>query len=245
MERFGSRRGRPAYDRTMRWWVVAAGVLALASCSDGDGETAVVQAGTAPPTVPDSAPAPSATTTSPAPATEPSTTSTTTTSPPTTTTPPTTVDPAIALAEQVEADFREAERLRIRAARDPKDSVKRSAALDARIGQNRDLLRTTLDDLARDNLAVRPSDYYTASNTIEVGPTFTAADEAVIQRCEIDPWVVVEVGGAPDGSDAVIDDNVYAYRNRVTLRLVDNKWRIESGLQLGRWAGSTECPADS
>ena len=226
----------------MRWWVVAAGVLALASCSDGDGETAVVEAGTAPPTAPESAPAaPVTTTTPPVPATEPSTTSTTTTSPPTTTTPPTTVDPAIASAEQVEADYLEGwSRFRL-AQQDPNDEAASAAALEYVSGQSLDAAIDSLATLRREGLRILPSPPIEPRVAIEWPPDRAHGNLVQIRACVIDPWVLVETGAGPEGADAIVDDNVYAYRNLVTMVEVGDIWTVSDSVEIGRWVGSESC----
>ncbi len=185
-------------------------------------------------------------TTSPPPATDPPTADAPSTDPGTTITPSTTVDPAAALAAEVEADFLEADRLANEALQDPFSAAKEMQALNRRSGFARDALRQRLKEYRDQNFAIRPSPSVEASMTVESPAVLIAegGDLAQIQTCEIDPWIVVEVGAGPNGSDAIVEPGLYAYRSTVFLRSIDGSWRIEGGSELERWSGVTECPSD-
>jgi hypothetical protein len=118
--------------------------------------------------------------------------------------------------------------------------------LDRRTGFAREALQTKLEEYRERNFAIRPSPSVEASVTVEV-PAVLAAEGggvAQIQTCEIDSWIVVEVGAGPNGLDAVVEPTLYAYRTTVFLRSVGGAWRLEGGSELGRWIGVTECPQD-
>ena len=183
-------------------------------------------------------------TTADIPSTSAATTSTTTTAPTTTNAPTTTIDPAEALAAEVEADFRRARELELFASMDPTDQEAVDAALDARIGPDREALADYFEELIDRGRAIRPNPQVDGSSTIESPAGLVLADSGVaeLQECEIDPWILVEVAGAPDGSDAIVDDGVYAYRRIVILRMTDAGWAIEGARILGQWVGATECP---
>ena len=57
------------------------------------------------------------------------------------------------------------------------------------------------------------------------------------------PTCWFEPAGAPDGSDTVVNDEVIARRNRVTLVLENGVWKAYQGLGLGSWTGQATCPA--
>ncbi len=67
------------------------------------------------------------------------------------------------------------------------------------------------------------------------GPPATRAQATV---CTIDSDIVVEPGGAPDGSDTVVNDEVTARRNRITMVLEGGVWKLSEGTGLGSWSGS-------
>jgi hypothetical protein len=215
--------------------VVAAGLVA-GGCSGGGSEADPTDP-TAPPT---SATTDTAVTTS----TRPDTTAAATTA--ASTLPPTTLDPAAQLAAEVEADFREANDLLNAALMDPTDDVKVQAALDARTRFAREFIATEIERYRQGNLAIRPNESVEARITIEKPAELIppSSDVVRLQRCEINPWIVVEVGAGPQGSDALVDDDVAAYRGTIFLRLIDGRWRVEGGNQLGEWIGATECPAE-
>jgi hypothetical protein len=206
----------------------AAATLLLAACSGSDGDA-----------TPATTPTPVATTAAtPAP--------TTTSAPSTTQAPTTTIDPAQTLAAEVEADFREADRLASEALQDPNDALKETAALERRTGALADQLRQTLAEFRLSNHAWRPNELVPASLEIEVPAVLVVegADVAELVVCELNSWVVVEVGAGPDGTDAIVDSNVVAFRNSVLLRDVDGTWLVEGGTTIGRWEGADGCPAE-
>jgi hypothetical protein len=170
-----------------------------------------------------------------------------TSDPPTTTAAPTTtLDPATALAEEVEADFLEADRLGREASMDPFDADKEAAALDRRLGVIRDNLAATLADYRANGYAIRANDATPASITVEMPATLVVegGDAAEMQICEVDSWILVEPGAGPNGSDAVVNDEVVASRAQVFMRDVDGLWKYEGGAVIAEWEGAASCPSD-
>ena len=218
----------PAMARKGSVLVLASAVLTLAACSSSDGEAT-------PPT--SSTPATIATTTAP----------TTTSAPPSTQAPTSTIDPSEALAAEVEADFREADRLGREASMDPFDAEKEAAALDRRLGVIAENFAAKLAEWRELNYALRENPDVPASITVEIPATLVLAggDVAEMQICEVDSWVIVEVGAGPNGSDAIVNDEVVAYRTTIFMRNDGGIWRIEGGNETGRWEGTAECPAGS
>jgi hypothetical protein len=170
---------------------------------------------------------------------------TTTSVAPTTEAPTTTTDPTAALAAQVEADYREAIRLGDEASGDPFDRALEEAALERRLGVVRENFAARLADYRDSNYAIRPSESVPATITVEVPARLVPPSDDVAEMlvCEVDSWVLVEVGAGPDQSDAVVDSEINAYRAQVFLRLVDGIWRYEGGNDLASWEGATSCPA--
>jgi hypothetical protein len=206
----------------------AAAMLLLAACSGNDGDA-----------TPATTPAPVATTAAtPAP--------TTTSAPPTTQAPTTTIDPAQTLAAEVEADLLEAFRLGREAWQDPFNQDKEQAALDRRLGVVRDDLAASLKDYRTRNYALRPNEVVPSSVTIEGSPEFPAAsnDFAQVRVCEVNSWILVEVGAGPNGSDAIVNQDVIVTRSDVFMRNVDGVWKFEGGNEIREWQGLDECPAE-
>ena len=92
----------------------------------------------------------------------------------------------------------------------------------------------------RENPAV-PS-ILTVEGDVELldGPPATRAEVTV---CEIGAGIVYEPAGAPDGSDAIVNDEIVARRARTTLVLEDGTWKVFGGESLGEWNGAATCPA--
>jgi len=104
-----------------------------------------------------------------------------------------------------------------------------------------------LDTLRTNGWRARPNpdvpDTYTIESEVDLldGPPATRAEVTV---CEVGAGVVYEPGAAPDGSDTVVNDEIVARRNRVTLVLEDTTWKVSDGSDLDTWRGVTECPAE-
>ncbi len=205
---------------------VAAAMLLLAACSGSDGDAA-----------PSTTPAPVATT-----AATPATT--TTSVPSTTQAPTTTIDPAQTLAAEVEADFREAIRLGDEALQEPFDAARAAAALDRRLGVVRENFAERLARYRTENLAIRQNETVPATIVVEQPARRIPPSDDVIemQVCEVDSWIVVEVGAGPNGTDAVVNPDVVAYRAQIFMRNVDGIWRYEGGNDLASWEGVASCP---
>ncbi len=67
--------------------------------------------------------------------------------------------------------------------------------------------------------------------------------KALAMVCTISAGVVYKPGAAPDGGDVVINDEVVARRDQVTLVLEDGTWKVEQGTNVGTWKGASKCPA--
>ena len=207
--------------------VLVVAVTLLAACaSDGDASPASSA----------TTPAVDATTEVPATSSAPPTTEATTTS---------TLDPAESLAADVEADFREADGLGREASMDPFDEAKEAAALDRRLGVIADNFAAKLADWRDRNYALRENPDVPSSITVEVPATLVVegGDVAEMQICEVDSWLVVEVGAGPNGSDAIVSDEVASYRTVIFLREVEGIWRIEGGAEASRSEGNGACVA--
>jgi hypothetical protein len=183
-------------------------------------------------------------TTADVPSTSAATTSTTTTAPTTTNAPTTTIDPAEALAAEVEADFREGWRLLRLAQQDPTDSEAAADALRYFSNSSAVAVMESLESYQRGRVRILEDPLVDPAVVIEIPATqLEGVDTVRIQACVADPWILVESGGAPDGSDAIVDDTIYAYRNRVVLTRVDGIWTSSDSVELAQWSGRADCPA--
>jgi hypothetical protein len=201
-------------------------MMLLAACSGSDGDAA-----------PSTTPAPVATTAAtPAP--------TTTSVPSTTQAPTTTIDPAQTLAAEVEADLLETIRLTNEAFQDPANDEKVAAALDGYFKANRDFIEGRFDEFRINGWVATPNPEVAANVIIEQpAKLIPPSDDVVeIQVCEIDPWIVVEPGAGPHGTEAIVDAELYTYRSIFFLRDVDGSWLVEGRNEIGSWTGLSACP---
>ena len=93
---------------------------------------------------------------------------------------------------------------------DPFDAEKEAAALDRRLGVIAENLAAKLAEWREMNYALRANPDVPASITVEIPATLVleGGDVAELQICEVDSWIVVEVGAGPNGSDAIVNAEV-------------------------------------
>ena len=143
---------------------------------------------------------------------------TTTNAPTTTEASTTTIDPATTLAAEVEADLLEAFRL---GARSLAGSLQRSEGgrqlSNVGSASSPRSFKRSLADYRTKDYAIRPNESIPASVTIEGRRTSSDRTTEVrrVQVCEVDSWILVEVGAGPNGTDAIVDPDVLAYRSTV------------------------------
>ena len=219
-----SRRPR-VYDAPMRQKaiaVVVASCVLLAACdgSGSDSDTSTTTSAT---------PAP--------------TSVATTTEPPALSTdaPTTTIDPEaqLAAAEQAYLDAFDAY---IAAARDPSNPALRAEIERLHTGPNLKFTISQLDGFVGEGWVARPADP-PSSTTILAAPQFLPGrtDFVELVACAVDTEQFVEPGGAPDGTDALVTDEVTVRRVLVRLLLIDGQWRSDSGEILAELSSPEEC----
>lgn len=170
----------------------------------------------------------------------------TTTAPPTTT-PPTTIDPVAAEEAAVESRAYEIQEVRLRAYLNPQaDSLIQQ--LDANFTENGEARRVVDGDLqtlidegwkVRENTAT-PATFVVEEVRLRDGPDATNADVTV---CVVDSTILYEPGGAPDGSDTILNAAIVASRVVQHLAIEDGRWQLDSAEEIGEWRDQTECPS--
>jgi len=204
--------------------IVATACVVLAACGGSDSDSA-------------------ATTTSPSTTTATVTAATTTNAAPVETTeaPSTTIDEAeqLAAAEQAYLDAFDAY---IAAARDPSDPDLRADIERLYTGPNLEFTIDQLDGFVEQNWIARPGEE-PSRTIILLPPQFLPdrTDFVELVACEIDSEVFVEPGAAPDGSDALVSDEVAVRRIVVRLRAGDDQWQSDSGEVVAELAGPSDC----
>ncbi len=184
-----------------------------------------------------------ATTTSPSTTTATVTTATTTNAAPVETTeaPSTTIDEAeqLAAAERAYLDAFDAY---IAAARDPSNPDLRAEIERLYTGPNLEFTIDQLDGFVEQNWVARPGEE-PSRTIILLPPQFLPdrTDFVELVACEINTEVFVEPGAAPDGSDALVTDEVTVRRGLIRLRAIDGDWRTDSGETLADLTTPDEC----
>lgn len=168
--------------------------------------------------------------------------------PPTTTAPPTTIDPIAAEEAAVAARVLEIDSVRWDSVVNL-DAPGNAEVLDAHYtdaGVARAVLESDLQALRDEGWRVRERPELPQSLTVEGvvlvdGPPATRADATV---CIVDSTILYEPAGAPDGSDAIVDDEIVAYRSVQHLLFEDGAWQLDEVETIDEWTGVAECPVD-
>lgn len=110
--------------------------------------------------------------------------------------------------------------------------------------------RTTLEEyraqLRADGLRAYPNSSIPWALHIEPSVTFYELPfpRSVVRACNIDSAILYEPGGGPDGSDVVVNDEVYAAVVDFTMVPEDSRWQLWSVvLQTEPLLGVTTCAA--
>jgi hypothetical protein len=218
--------------------LLLAALVPFVGCSDDDGAGASTSAATA-----------SAETTTRS--TVPTTTSSpsrTTAAATTTEAPPTTVDPIAATKAAVAAAVAQARQDYLYATMnyDAPDALTVFGQTTAPDSPSYQLGIANINELQSHGWRVRLNPDVPSVTTVEGDVTLLdgpPATKAEVTVCTIDSPVVYEPGGAPDGSDTVVNDEITAFRTRVTVVMQDGVWKVYEGTGIGKWPGSTSCPA--
>lgn len=104
-------------------------------------------------------------------------------------------------------------------------------------------LRAQLDG---DGLRVYPNSAVPWALHIETGVSFYEEPfpRAVVQACNIDSAILYEPGGAPDGSDVVVNDAIYANRISFTMVPEDGGWQLWSAVAVTEQVEARACAED-
>jgi hypothetical protein len=130
---------------------------------------------------------------------------------------------------------------------DRPNALRRLARTTVRDSPSWDLALQNMETLRSNGWRSRENPDVPSTTTVEGevelldGPPATRAQLTV---CTIDSGVVFEPGGAPDGSDTIVNDEIIARRNRITMVLEDGAWKVFEGENIGTWNGATTCPAE-
>ena len=203
--------------------IAAASCVLLAACGDSGSDS-------------------EATTTTASPTTTGAETTTTVVAPvETTDAPSTTVGEAeqLAAAEQAYLDAFDAY---IAAARDPSNPDLRADIERLYTGPNLEFTIDQLDGFVEQNWIARPGEEPSRTEIL-LPPQFLPdrSDFVELVACEIDSEVFVEPGAAPDGSDALVTDEIAVRRIVVRLQALDGQWKSDSGEVVAELSEMSEC----
>jgi hypothetical protein len=203
--------------------------LAVAACS-GSNEAAT--------TDPTTTSAPATTAAEPTPNTD----AATTTVAETTAAPPTTVDDEARLraAEQAYIESWEAYHAAIL---DPSDPELRAEVERAYTPGAFEVASSVLDQFVMAGIAAKPHPSILAEVSVLSNAMFVPGDGdlADLISCEINSEAYYEIGTAPDGSYALVRDDVFVVRSLVRIEWDGENWRLHSGETLSERVGAVGC----
>jgi hypothetical protein len=209
-------------------------VLAVAGCSDADDADPTTTSGTVAPATTEALPPDTEATSTTV------TTTATTTAPPTTEAPTTTLDPTAALIADIEADLNAGEQALMLAGADPANAALRADVARYFAGAGLERVNEFLDGLVRDGLVNRPNPDVPNMNTVEEVLSTTPESEAEVVFCRIDAAVIVEI--LPNGSEAIVNDQILATKAQVRMFPRDGIWVSEGdGQVITEQEGATTC----
>jgi len=210
--------------------VVVASCLLLAACnssgSDSDASTTTTTIAPPPTAVATTTEPPASSTEPPAPSTE---------------APTTTIDTEAQFAAAEQA-YLDAFYAYIAATRDPANPDLRAEIDRLYTGPSLESAISQLDGFVRQNWVARPAEEPSVA-TVLVSPQFLPDRTDIVElvACAINTERIVEVGAAPDGSDALVDDEVTVVRGLIRLELIDGQWKAQSGETLATLAAPEDC----
>lgn len=219
------------------WWGVSVALLAACSGGGDSADPTVAPTIRAETTTTTSAVAgqSSATTTLPV-TTVPATTLPATTTPPTTpwTTAP---DPT----EQVIADFLAAWNAFNEAKLDPTSDEKRDAARSLLTGATLDVFDERIALFRANNWRSMTDPEHPARASVVDGSVEITGATASLTYCGLDSNILVEVGGLPDGGDAVINEAINAVLTEAELEWSGTVWLLARTPLVQEFPGALSC----
>lgn len=174
--------------------------------------------------------------------TDPPTTPAPTTAAPATDAPTTTVDEAEIIAE-VEAAYFASFDAYHEAILEPTNPALKNRLSDLYVDEGQTFVVGILDDLVRSNRIAKPHSV-TLPQTVITGPVRFEDEgrtEASLVACQINPEAFYEVGGGPDGEDALLRDDVIRVDAIVLMRVQDGRWLNAGGDITRDLAGVETC----
>jgi hypothetical protein len=218
---------------------LAVALLVLAACSSS--KPVATTTSTAPSVATSTSPPSSSisTSTSTAASTLPATTTTVAPITPTTT-------PAVPVSEtrtQVETAFNEVSAAVRDVLRSPADAaaVARFDAATTADGSARKIGHTKIDQLNANGWKSKPSTPSSATIVGEIVVTDSPSATAEFSSCNVDSDIVYKPNIGSGGLGAIINNEITSRTTRVTMTLVDGKWRLVKNTLVQEFKGQTSC----
>jgi hypothetical protein len=126
---------------------------------------------------------------------------------------------------------------------DPLSDEKYNALALYRTGDNLARAQALVQRFRDENLRVVPHPNY--ESEVIIDPMSLVIDPvdgfATMRVCEADTEITIEVGGNPDGSDRVVNDELSTVVDEADYVIVDDTWKRIEERNLSRTDGATSC----
>lgn len=213
----------------------AAVAVTATTCSSGDDTASDTSTSAATTTTTTEAP-----TTTPPPTTTAETT-TTTTEPPTTEQPTTTTTEPVDEVQEVIDSFELAWRAFDDAKLDPTDDAKFEVARARFTGAALQALDERIGSFRREGLRGQTNPDVPARADVYRDTVVVDGDTATLLVCDVNSNLLVETGAAPDGSDAVVNDDIVARLVETSMIRSGEGWLLARGVTVAEYVGQDRC----
>lgn len=106
-----------------------------------------------------------------------------------------------------------------------------------------DFVISALDSFVASNYVARPNLDVPAQVSLLSDVLLVPGESDLVDviACEINSEAYYEIGAAPDGSDALVRDEIFVVHQVVRIRLVDGQWKTQDGSVRERRSGDVGC----
>ena len=121
------------------------------------------------------------------------------------------------------------------------DALDRLLASTTEGGASQEIGLENYQTIVDNGWVARPNPDVPDTITVESPVEFIDDTTAELTVCVVGAGVVLAPGAADDGSDIIVNDEIEAALNRITVVQVDGKWKLQTGTNLTLVKGEATC----